>query len=95
MLNVNETGNAEPREILSARRENEAMLRSEVGFWRDLIDGCDDTQPPESIERMHQALALAERRLRRLFQVHQQTDRDARRGRAEVYYLDTTRRQSE
>jgi hypothetical protein len=44
---------------------------------------------------MHQALALAERRLRRLFQAHQQSDRDDRRGRAKVYYLDTTRRQSE
>ena len=47
---------------------NEALLLSEVRFWRELIESLDDqTRPRESIERMHQALALAEFRLTGLF----------------------------
>lgn len=91
MLNVKQ-GSAEQQETESAYRKNEAMLRSEIGFWRELIDGCDDAQPPESIERMQQALALAERRLSTLFQSYRDTGGNGGRGRANVYYLDTTRR---
>lgn len=40
----------------------EAMLRAEIGFWRDLLRNCDPTMPADSIERMQQALALAESR---------------------------------
>ena len=40
----------------------EALLHAEVSFWRDLLGDCDGTLPPESIERMRQALALAEYR---------------------------------
>lgn len=40
----------------------EVMLRAEVGFWRDLLSSCDQTVPPENVERMRQALALAELR---------------------------------
>ena len=41
----------------------EALLRTEIGFWRDMIASCGDTEPPDSIERMQHALALAELRL--------------------------------
>ena len=41
----------------------EALLRSEVGFWRELIESSQATEPPESIERMRYALALAESKL--------------------------------
>jgi hypothetical protein len=41
----------------------EALLRTEIGFWRDMIVACRDTEPPDSIERMQYALALAELRL--------------------------------
>jgi len=47
--------------------QSEILLRAEVGFWRDLIEGAGRTAPPESIERMQQALALAECRLLGLF----------------------------
>lgn len=43
-----------------------ALLRSEIGFWRDMIETSRETEPAESLERMHSALALAETRLRQL-----------------------------
>ena len=39
---------------------NESLLRSEISFWKELIDTCDSLQPTDSLERMRQALALAE-----------------------------------
>ncbi len=42
---------------------NEALLRSEICFWQDMIAGCDPTHPLESLERMQQALTLAKSRL--------------------------------
>jgi hypothetical protein len=44
----------------------EALLRSEVEFWQEVIANCPSTQPVESQERMRQALALAEMRLARV-----------------------------
>jgi hypothetical protein len=41
----------------------EALLRSEIGFWRELIESCQETESPERIERMRFALALAESKL--------------------------------
>ena len=46
---------------------SEAMLRTEIGFWRDMIVSCRDTEAPDSLERMQHALALAELRLGDLF----------------------------
>ncbi len=46
---------------------NEALLRSEISFWDDMITGCDLAHPLESLERMQQALALAESRLATLY----------------------------
>ena len=42
---------------------SEALLRSEIGFWRELIDTCQETESPDNVERMRYALALAESRL--------------------------------
>ena len=44
---------------------SEALLRSEIGFWREMIASCQETDPPDSIERMRFALALAESKLAR------------------------------
>jgi hypothetical protein len=41
----------------------EALLRAEIGFWREMLSDCDEACPPDSVERMRQALALAEHRL--------------------------------
>lgn len=51
------------------RREaqSDILLRAEIGFWRDLLEAADHSVPAESIERMQQALALAEHRLLQLF----------------------------
>lgn len=49
------------------RGRGEFLLRTEVAFWRDLVESCGDAVPPESIERMQQALALAESRLLQLY----------------------------
>lgn len=45
----------------------ETLLRSEIAFWRDMIDSCDADHPPESLERMRQAQGLAEFRLLELY----------------------------
>ena len=44
---------------------SEALLKSEIGFWREMIESCQETDPPDSIERMRFALALAESKLAR------------------------------
>lgn len=46
---------------------SEFVLRSEVAFWRELVRDSGEAVPPESLERMRQALALAERCLRQLY----------------------------
>ena len=72
-----------------ARRHNEAMLRSEIGFWRELIATCGETQSPESLERMEQALALAESRLLDLFRACRGAGGPKRAQDQNVYYLHT------
>jgi hypothetical protein len=57
---------AEDENQLSADLDCEALLQSEIEFWREVIATCPDTQSTASLERMHQALALAETRLARL-----------------------------
>jgi hypothetical protein len=49
------------------RHGAEILLRAEVAFWREMIGSCDADHPPASLERMQQALALAEYRLLRCF----------------------------
>ena len=43
--------------------ELENNLTAEIEFWRELIDNRSVDAPRESLERMEQALALAERKL--------------------------------
>jgi len=55
-----------PCGILDATRVravSEDALRAEIVFWRELIKTSAEVQPPESVERMRQALALAESKL--------------------------------
>jgi hypothetical protein len=44
---------------------SQALLQSEIGFWRELIESCQEKDSPDSIERMRYALALAESKLAR------------------------------
>lgn len=44
-------------------QELENNLTAEIEFWRELIDNRSLDAPPESLERMRQALALAEHKL--------------------------------
>jgi hypothetical protein len=46
----------------------ETLLQSEIGFWRDMIEACGEREAAETVERMQQALALAERRLATLLE---------------------------
>jgi hypothetical protein len=64
-----ETTRAEqPGGITAGVHLNETMLRSEVAFWQEMIGCRSDAMPADAVERMHQALALAESRLIRLYQ---------------------------
>lgn len=68
----------------------EALLRSEIEFWHDLIESSKEKKPSESIERMRFAMALAESRLASLLR----TDRkDGAKvvSRTNVYLLDEAR----
>lgn len=71
---------------------NEALLRSEIGFWREMIDSCESTEPRESVERMRHALALAEQRLLHVFEKHRQAGMEGASPHSNVYRLDVTRR---
>jgi hypothetical protein len=51
----------------STQALNVSLLRSEIRFWRELIESqAARSQTRDATERMHQALALAEYRLARL-----------------------------
>jgi len=52
---------------MTTRPASEALLRSEIAFWQQMIRSCDAGHPPESLERMDQALRLAEYRLLELY----------------------------
>ena len=91
---MNSTGTTDCETQASARTGpgiNEALLRSEIGFWRELIDACNDKEPTDSVERMQQALALAESRLRELFQSHQDNRKAESAPPGNVYWLDRAR----
>jgi len=77
---------AEPETFRSGPRLNETVLRSEIAFWQEMIGSTADGLPPEAFERMHQALALAEKRLSLLYQAH------SRDPVPNVYQLDQARR---
>ncbi len=47
-------------------RKIESMIQAEIEFWKEIIATCPVTQSSECVERMHQALALAESRLANL-----------------------------
>jgi hypothetical protein len=63
-MNTRLTTNAEQQ--VSPGLDCEALLQSEIEFWQEVIAACPVTQSAESLERMHQALALAETRLARV-----------------------------
>jgi len=63
-MNNSLTTNAEQQ--VSQVLDCEALLQSEIEFWQEVIAACPVTQSAESLERMHQALALAETRLARM-----------------------------
>ena len=44
----------------------EDNLHTEIEFWRELIEDRSPGCPPETLERMRQALALAEKKLQLL-----------------------------
>jgi hypothetical protein len=74
------------------RSIHEALLRSEVHFWLDMIDSSHETEPPESVERMRFALALAEMRLASLPEIYPESDSDKHHDGSNVYSIDRARR---
>ena len=70
---------------------NEAGLRAEIAFWKEMLETCSKDTPAESRERMGFALALAETRLQALFDEY-----SPRYSTGEcppnVFYLDRSRR---
>ena len=82
-----ETATAEkPGDAHSQTDLNETVLRSEIAFWREMIGSRRDALPPEAVERMHHALALAERRLSGLYECYPNAEAP------NVYQLDPARR---
>ena len=64
-IRMNAAGDRDTRSQAGA---NEAGLRAEISFWNEMLEICGDDTPPESRERMGFALALAEKRLKALFE---------------------------
>ena len=52
-----------PEETVRLESDGVALLNAEIEFWRAIIETCPVSQSLESVERMHQALALAEHKL--------------------------------
>jgi hypothetical protein len=65
---------------------HETVLRSEISFWKEMIGSRSEALPPEAVERMHFALALAEKRLAQIHEEHLFTYSES------VYRLDRERR---
>ena len=68
-----------------------ALLRSEIGFWQELIDASESPLAPDALERMEQALALAESRLKRLFQNSQPPVANVNFSHSNVYNIRSRR----
>ena len=66
---------------------NAALLRSEIGFWQEMINSSDKPPAPVALERMEQALALAESRLKSLFRNHQHPACNNTRTQSNVYSI--------
>ena len=64
-----------------------AALQAEIRFWEDMIETRGHCLPPEAVERMQHAMALAERRLRCCLELPEPLN-----GR--VFSLDKARRMS-
>jgi len=43
---------------------DDSLLQAEISFWQEMIKFRDDTMTDESLERMQQALALAQCKLK-------------------------------
>ena len=65
---------------------SETVLRSEIAFWQEMIGSRCDAMPPEAVERMQHALALAKKRLSGLLECYPNADAP------NVYQLDPARR---
>lgn len=66
MIEEDKENSSDDARLVSDAGASEALLRAEISFWRDLLNSCDRYMPPESMERMQQALALAELRFLQL-----------------------------
>ena len=62
-------------------------LQAEILFWEDMIETRGHCLPPEAVERMQHAMALAERRLLRCLEVTDPLN-------SRIYSLDKARRMS-
>ena len=59
------------RETFLDYEENVALLGMEIRFWQEMIEYREAGTPDESVERMQQALSLAQSRMHRLMRQHQ------------------------
>lgn len=66
---------------------NETLLRSEIGFWQEMIDSDGESLAPDALERMQQALALAQSRLKNLFRNYQRAARNNGHAHGNVYCI--------
>lgn len=64
-----------------------ALLRSEIGFWQDLIESSEGPLASDAMERMEQALALAQSRLQRLLWNSQQPAANVKLLHSNVYSI--------
>ena len=54
---------AKTETVKAPGRTYESQLKSEIDFWRDMLETRSDDLPGPTVERMQFALALAKRRL--------------------------------
>lgn len=69
MSNTTNNHDSESQSFIGCE-ENVALLGVEIRFWKEMIEYREAGTPDESVERMQQALCLAQSRLKRLLQQH-------------------------
>ena len=71
MANHKDSHTGDPGVTNAEFKIHAALLRSEIGFWREMIETSEEIETADDVDRMRSALALAETKLGQLVELNQ------------------------
>ena len=66
---------------------DQSLLEAEISFWQEMIKFCDPSITDESLERMQQALALAQTKLNHQLSSHKSERKSGECPGSNVYFI--------